>query len=725
MNHPLNRILALLSLVLLTTSASVVAQERSERRTPDLNFSGAPLEEAILSLAEATDTDVIFDPDLVKGFTVFYRTDNETMEETLTRILQGSNLDYVILSSGTFVIIRTTVDAIRYGSMQGQIFDSETGVPLPNAHILLADASRGASTNRGGHFNLHRLMPGTHTVIFSYLGYKPVELTFTIPSNGVIEPIIELTPEPVQTTPVVITAHHPILPMESSSGESESMQVWQSTQNRSPIQLLQLFPGIQRGESGGTMHLQGSQSGDHRIYLDGAPIYHPYSIGRHMSALSPYAIERISVQKAGYGIEHGSHLAGRIDLTHDYSADPSRTITIQSDPMFVNSKLQLSDPEEDKWALMGAARTSLWNLYADPVLESSMNDWDFVDPLTLGALQGHTTMSPFHTIDQDRDIASHDLHLAGRYHANRYRSHTLSLYLGSNRLSNRILNQSTASIPEDRLLTHERYTWENGMVQTAWSWLLSPRLDWESQWSVSWIRNNSTYSLQDETELTAIESETREPWTFDNSGFTDPARQQKNQNHLTHLTWNQRFRYAANERLDWIAGLETHWMESKFQFNDLYFRASNAGDQMGQATAYTGSEWSPVSQWSIKGGTRFSWLWPSGTVYVEPRLTIQFDRPDARPGPISYKLSGGLYRQFVHSFDLTNPGPSSLVPDATLWSLDTRSRVPLAWHTSFSIRMEPTSSSVLLLENYLKLQRHGWVTSYHRLMADPEAPRDR
>lgn len=702
----------------------IFAQEQQKSEISNLNFSGTPLSEAIIAIAEETGENVVFDPQLVQGFTVYYRTNGESLSESLKGILQGSNLDYVILSSGTYVIVRSSVEEIQYGSLQGQVVDSETGTPLPNAHVLLADASRGTSTNRGGHFNLHRLMPGSHKLIFSYLGYKPIELSFTIPSGETVEPRIELTPEPVRTYPLIVSAHKPILPRNLNTGDTEMLQQWQPTRSQSPIQLLHLFPGIQRGEAGGTLHLQGSRSGDHRTYLDGSPIYHPYSMGRYTSAFSPYAIDRISVQKAGYGIEHGSHLAGRIDLTHDYSSWNSETAILQIDPLFANAKIQLSDPVEDQWAVMAAVRTTYWGMITDPNLRSSLNDWDFIDPPTLSALQGYSTPVSYQSMDRNRKITNLDLHIAGQLQINPYRSHTTSLYVGSNRLSNQLMNQAINS-SAGKLLTQEQYRWNNGMLQHSLNWLLTPRFDLESQWSASWIQSSSTYGLMDQSELEQYESETAQPLEPDTYWSINPVRQQNNRNNLTHLSWRNRLRYAVGESIDLTTGLEMHWIQSQFRFNDFYFRASESDEQMGQTTLMTGVDWSPSSQWSIKSGVRWSWILPDGAIYAEPRFSIQYDQPDAAPGPISYKFSGGLYRQFIHSFDLVNPGPSSLVPDATLWSLDTRSRIPIAWHTAFSIRIEPTPNSVLEFESYLKLQPHGWVTSYHRLMVDPETPRDR
>ncbi|NPA42990.1 MAG: TonB-dependent receptor plug domain-containing protein [Chlorobi bacterium] len=79
---------------------------------------------------------------------------------------------------------------------------SASGDPLAGVHILVKDTKKGTVTDLDGRF---RIVPEKYpaTLVFSYLGYKRVEKTFTGPASGV-RIVMEESAEPLEET--VITA---------------------------------------------------------------------------------------------------------------------------------------------------------------------------------------------------------------------------------------------------------------------------------------------------------------------------------------------------------------------------------------------------------------------------------------------------------------------------------------------------------------------------------------
>ena len=57
-------------------------------------------------------------------------------------------------------------------SLNGYVRDTETGETLLQANVRIAGTSHGAATNNEGYYTIRDLPPGTHTVVFSYLGYE-------------------------------------------------------------------------------------------------------------------------------------------------------------------------------------------------------------------------------------------------------------------------------------------------------------------------------------------------------------------------------------------------------------------------------------------------------------------------------------------------------------------------------------------------------------------------
>ncbi|MFO7846729.1 MAG: carboxypeptidase-like regulatory domain-containing protein, partial [Balneolaceae bacterium] len=190
------------------TPVQLAGQDAMEQ-TINYDVRGEPLDLVLDRLARDTGIDLVYDPDIVRGITIFNRAEEEELAAFLAEILSAHNLDYLTLSTGTIVIIKKAGEDPSYGSFSGLIVDLQSGEPLPGATVMLADASGGTSTGSSGRFSLNRLMSGEHTIIFSYVGYEPVTRTVRIPSGGQTREVIELRPKPVDVAPVVVEAHKP------------------------------------------------------------------------------------------------------------------------------------------------------------------------------------------------------------------------------------------------------------------------------------------------------------------------------------------------------------------------------------------------------------------------------------------------------------------------------------------------------------------------------------
>src|SRR5699024_4177477 len=113
---------------------------------------------------------------------------------------------------------------------------------------------------------------------------------------------------------------------------------------------------------------------------------------------------------------------------------------------------------------------------------------------------------------------------------------------------------------------------------------------------------------------------------------------------------------------------------------------------------------------NLSAGSRFTFVPSRDLVFAEPRFSFKYDAPDSPIGYYSAKLAGGIYRQFVNQFDVSNVGPSSLVPSLRFWvPVDYTTTVPKAYHLALSGRWEPAESWKVELETYYK-----WIPS--RLM---------
>ncbi|HKK45571.1 MAG TPA: carboxypeptidase-like regulatory domain-containing protein, partial [Balneolaceae bacterium] len=238
----------------------VHAQDQNNKQY-SFDFRGEPLSGVLEEIATKTGIDMVYDPKIVAGVTVYSRINNEKIHRLLKDILAETELDFLTLSSGTIVIVKKVSEEAAYGSFAGKVVDQKTGEPLPGATIMLADASGGTSAGPSGSFTLNHLMSGSYKIIFSYVGYQAVTKTIRIRPNQHNRQKVALNPKPVDFTPIVVTDHLPQLPGQEGSGHSVNPDSpWEPIgRMQDAIRSLSLFSGVQYGLPMTDLHLQGGQ----------------------------------------------------------------------------------------------------------------------------------------------------------------------------------------------------------------------------------------------------------------------------------------------------------------------------------------------------------------------------------------------------------------------------------------------------------------------------------
>src|SRR5699024_1822479 len=93
-------------LISLLHSVSLDAQDRNAERY-SFEFKGEPLTEALEEIAKKAGIDLVYDPAIVKSINIYERIQHQTVPDLLRSMLAGTALDFLTLSSGTVVIVRT------------------------------------------------------------------------------------------------------------------------------------------------------------------------------------------------------------------------------------------------------------------------------------------------------------------------------------------------------------------------------------------------------------------------------------------------------------------------------------------------------------------------------------------------------------------------------------------------------------------------------------------
>lgn len=724
-----------------------------------IDFSGEPLPDVLENLATITQANLMFDPELVGQQAVYQRLRGNTIQELLVQLLSDTDLDFITLSSGTLVIIRARAQLAAYGSLTGKVVDAETGAPLSGANIMLADASGGTSTNQAGQFSFNRLLGGRHELVFSYVGYKPVRMEITISEDASQHEHIELPPMAFSIQPVVVPAHRNRF-AETRHAQHNHHKEWeQHAGQRSPLQSLSLFSGIQHGLPLTDTHIQGGQRGEHRLYLDGIPVYNPYSFGQLYSAFSPFAISQVEVEKAGFDVSAGSHIAGKIDVKHRSGARSGEALLAQADAystnLFAGQDLEL--PNGQRVELMGAYRRSVWETYEAPDLRSALQSWDQIDPLLYSLLQQRESidgMRYFRPIDNSSDLNFYDAHVSAAWEPGPYQRLHASFYRGGNDVQTDVLTQEQLFSDAQYMFARDSYFWTNTATQLRYDWIATPRLDLSAQAGYSRNEMQHGYAMADDafirnlgndTSLSYVASSGPDAITLQNKADgealggiredrlfdqvvrnLDNATWQLDSNIMQHILARADAEYAFNPDVSLEAGVQADILRSEFDLSGLFYLPAVDDQKSEIYSSYANLKWRLSPPLLLTAGTRMSYLSASQNqpLYPEPRIQLQYDRRNSGIGPWSLRLSGGLYRQFVNQFDITNAGPSSIVPAFSIRAHDSGLRQPLAYHTALSFLAEPGGLGQLHAEGWLRLQPSAYITSYDRLLHDSGGTRE-
>ena len=114
-------------------------------------------------------------------------------------------MNRIFLLSVLFIIISFKAFT-QSGTIRGVISDGEFNDVMPFANVIIKGTERGETSDFEGAYEF-TLSPGTYTLVFSYVGYKELQITdIVVEANQINEVNATLMPESKQLDEVIITA---------------------------------------------------------------------------------------------------------------------------------------------------------------------------------------------------------------------------------------------------------------------------------------------------------------------------------------------------------------------------------------------------------------------------------------------------------------------------------------------------------------------------------------
>ncbi len=202
--------------------------------------------------------------------------------------------------------------------ISGRILDQETGTPISNATVFIAETGKGAIANNGGYFSLvHN--PGKFNARIESLGHEKKNIFLEILSEGDLN--VELKKEDILIEEVMVYGDRQAN-LKSKEPGLERIAVKAIKEipmmigERDILKVSSLLPGIVSvGEGSAGLNVRGGSSDQNAFYISKVPIYNTSHLFGFFPAFNSDIIKDFSIYKGYVPAQFGGRLSSVFNIT--------------------------------------------------------------------------------------------------------------------------------------------------------------------------------------------------------------------------------------------------------------------------------------------------------------------------------------------------------------------------------------------------------------------------
>ena len=206
--------------------------------------------------------------------------------------------------------------------LTGHVLDEATGEHMPFVNVQLKGTNIGTVTDESGHYFLKDLPIGRQTIVFSYVGYEPLELPVTIVEDKTVELKAALREYSQQLNSVVVTANRYATKRQETATIVNvlSPKLFETTAVSCVADVLNFQPGLRVENScsncGKTdLRINGLQGQYTQILMDSRPVFSSMASVYGLEQVPAAMIDRIEVMRGGGSAVYGANaIAGVVNI---------------------------------------------------------------------------------------------------------------------------------------------------------------------------------------------------------------------------------------------------------------------------------------------------------------------------------------------------------------------------------------------------------------------------
>ena len=276
------------------------------------------------------------------------------------------NIYFILL----FLVLFTSAFSQKH-TISGYISEGSTGEKLIGANIYEVNTLSGTVSNNYGFYSL-TLPKGTVHIRYSFVGFEPVDKTFTLLKDTLINIAIDQSlrleevkivgrsgsnVENTQMSEVSIPIQT-IKALPAFLGETDI------------IKTIQLLPGVQSGSEGMSgLYVRGGGPDQNLILLDGVPVYNVNHLFGFFSVFNPDAVNSVKLVKGGFPARYGGRLSSVLDIR--MKEGNTKELKGEGAIGLISSKLTLEGPiKNENTSFIISARRTYIDILTQPLIRN-------------------------------------------------------------------------------------------------------------------------------------------------------------------------------------------------------------------------------------------------------------------------------------------------------------------------------------------------------------------
>ena len=227
-----------------------------------------------------------------------------------------------VLLAGLLTSMPLMATTLTDAHIAGHVLDAHSKEHLAFVNVQIKGTSIGCLTDESGHFYLKNLPIGTHTVVFSMMGYETIEKKVTLQRDTLIELKVSIAETSFMIDNVVVTANK----YETKQKEVATIVnvipplIIESTTSNSMADVLNFQTGLRVEETCSNcgvpqIRINGLEGQYTRILMDSRPIFSSLASVYGLEQLPTGMVDRIEVIRGGGSALFGANaIAGVVNI---------------------------------------------------------------------------------------------------------------------------------------------------------------------------------------------------------------------------------------------------------------------------------------------------------------------------------------------------------------------------------------------------------------------------